>query len=186
MGYKKKTDRYNRQQWLTLALETFAKEGRARLRIEQLCRKMGVTRGSFYWHFNNRDDFVTKLVDYWTEWSTQQAIEAVDSINADAADRLLALMEYVTNKELGKYDMIMRSWALHEPQVAKVVQKVDERRLAFVRRLFVEMGFSGDDLEMRAQLFASFHSIERAFLAPPIKKGRKKYLKLRHAFFTRP
>lgn len=80
----------------------------------------------------------------------------------------------------------MRSWALHEPQVAKVVKKVDRARLQFIRQLFSEMSFTGDELEIRAHLFAGFHSMEKGFLAGVDKMGRKKILKLRHAFFTRP
>ena len=186
MKNKMHNKRFSREKWLESALELMAKEGRARLRVERLANELGVTRGSFYWHFKNRDDFVAQLVDYWSEWSTQQAINALSNINANASDRLLALMEYVTKHGLSKYDMIMRSWALHEPKVAKVVKKVDERRLEFVRSMFAEIGFAGDELEMRAQLFAGFHSVERGFWAYASKKGLKKYLKLRHAFFTRP
>jgi AcrR family transcriptional regulator len=183
---KEKIARLDRIKWLALAMDTFAKEGRARLRIEELCRKMGVTRGSFYWHFHNRDDFVKSLVKYWMDWSTQNAIEVVNGTKGSARARLQALAEYITEKDLGKYDMIMRSWALHEPQVAKMVQKVDEQRLAYIRSLFKEMGFVGDELEMRAQTFAGYHSLERGFLARAGKKGRKKYLKQRLALFTRP
>ena len=186
MTKKNQTKRLSREKWLELALATMAQEGRARLRLESLAQKLGVTTGSFYWHFRNRDDFVAQLVEYWSEWSTQQAIDALSTSNTDAKSRLLALMEHVTKHELSKYDMIMRSWALHEPRVAKAVQMVDDRRLDFVRSLFAEMGFTEDDLEMRAQLFAGFHSTEGAFLATANKKGLKKYLKHRHAFFTRP
>ena len=156
------------------------------MRIEELCQKMGVTRGSFYWHFQSRDDFVSALVKYWMDWSTQNAIVAVNGTKGNASERLRALAEYITEKDLGRYDMIMHSWALHEPQVAKMVQKVDEQRLAFIRSLFEEMGFSGDELEMRAQTFAGYHSLERGFLARASRKGRKKYLKQRLDFFTRP
>lgn len=183
---KNKRARLERNQWLALALDTFAEEGRARLRIEELCRKMGVTRGSFYWHFKNRDDFVYSIVKYWMDWSTQNAMEAANSSKGNAGERLLALAEYITQKDLGKYDMIMHSWALYEPQVAQMVQKVDDQRLAFVRSLFSEMGFIGDELEMRAQTFAGYHSLEKGFLARASRKGRKKYLIQRLAFFTRP
>ena len=188
-GMKEETNkrtRLDRNQWLTLALETLAKEGKARLRIEELCRKMGVTRGSFYWHFKNRDDFVSSLVQDWMERSTREAIKAVNRSEGNASERLLTLMEYVTQRDLARYDMIMRALALHEPLVAQMLQKVDEQRLAFVRGLFAEMGFSGDELEMRAQTFAGFHSLERGFFARASQQGRIKYVKLRHAFFTRP
>ena len=65
-------------------------------------------------------------------------------------------------------------------------QKVDEQRFNFVRSLFAEMGFKGLDLEMRTRTFVVFHSLELASFAGGTKEERKKLLKLRHSFFTRP
>ncbi|MBT8363470.1 MAG: TetR/AcrR family transcriptional regulator [Deltaproteobacteria bacterium] len=163
-----------------------AKEGRARLRLEIIAHKLGVTTGSFYWHFKNRDEFVISVAQYWADWSTTQAINAVMQKEGSASERLMILMEHVTENDLSRYDIVMRSWALHEPQVARVIKKVDKARLQFVRQLLSEVGFTGYELEIRAHLFAAFHSMEKGFLAGVDKMGRKKILKLRHAFFTRP
>ena len=185
MDKRNPTKRLSREKWLQLALDLMAKEGRARLRIERLAKELNVTRGSFYWHFKDRDDFVMSVAQHWAEWSTQQAIKAVGNTEESAEKRLLALMEFVTKYDLGRYDMVMRSWALHEDHVAKVVKKVDQERLQFIRQLFSEMGFTGDELEIRAHTFAGFHSLEKGFLADVDGMKMERILKLRHAFFTR-
>jgi AcrR family transcriptional regulator len=60
-----KARRYTRTEWLAKALELLAEEGGAKPHIETLCHELKVTRGSFYWHFRSRAEFVRALVDYW-------------------------------------------------------------------------------------------------------------------------
>ena len=52
-------------------MEVLAKEGQAKLRVDALASQLGVTKGSFYWHFKNRDDLFAHLLDYWTHELTQ-------------------------------------------------------------------------------------------------------------------
>jgi hypothetical protein len=59
-------------------------------------------------------------------------------------------------------------------------------RLGVVRSLFKEMGFSGKELEMRTSTFVVFHSLELGFLVQASKKERRRHLRARHAFFTKP
>ena len=185
MNDQNKKKRLSREAWLQTALEVLAKEGRARLRLEHIAQKLGVTTGSFYWHFKNREDFVMSLAEYWATWSTEQATKFVSAKGGDAADRLMNLMQVVLENDLGRYDIVMRSWALHEPQVNQVVKKVDHIRLLFVRRLFSQMGFKGDELEVRSQIFASYLSLEKGFLASVRRTGKKTLLKQMHTFFTK-
>ncbi len=174
----------NRNQWLEKALDILAEKPSTKFRIDKLCADMGVTKGSFFWHFKSREDFLRSIVKYWGQWSTEQAINAVKNVEDDASARLLALMEYVTDNDIGRYDKLIRTWAYTDPVVAGLIRKIDNERLAFIRSLFSQIGFDGDELEMRALVFAGYHSQERGFLADNNEAGRKKYLKLRHAFFV--
>lgn len=177
--------RLSRQEWLQRALDILATEGQAKLRVRELVDRMGVSTGSFYWHFKNRADFVTQLVDYWAEFSTQQIAVKMRSATGNATSRLLALMRAIEEGDLGKYDLPIRAWAAQEPAVAQTVRKVDRLRISIVRELFGEMGFSGRELEMRALTFAVYHSLEQGFQERPSKAKRKGLIELRHALFTR-
>ena len=183
---KNRPKRLSRGEWLKRSLEVLSKEGKAKLRIDTLTKELGVTKGSFYWHFKDRADFVRSLAEHWLETSTMQVIDTVNQVNNDASKRLFLLMEYLFRKDYGKYDIAMRAWATQEPGVARVVKKVDELRLIFVRSLFSELGFVGQELEMRARTFVVFHSLELGSYARGTKKERHKLLKLRHTFFTKP
>jgi AcrR family transcriptional regulator len=178
--------RLTREQWLSLALDVVARKGGAKLRIDRLVRDLEVTKGSFYWHFKNRDDFVRSLVDYWVSYSTSQVIEEVNRVGGDAKKRFYVVLEKVTREDLGRYDLAMRAWAALEPAVARVVTKVDAQRLSYVRGLFSEMSFRGQELELRARAFVCYMAGEHVFYARESKKEQIRKLKQKYKFFTRP
>jgi AcrR family transcriptional regulator len=167
-----------------MALEIVARQGGAKLRIRDLTRRLGVSTGSFYWHFRGRDDFVASLVDYWGKEFTARVIEDLAKVEGDARKRLLALMEHVVEHDFARYDVAIRAWAAQEPAVARRVRGVDQQRLRFIRALFEEMGFAGTELEVRSSTVAVFHSLELGFLAMGSKKERLRQLRARHAFFA--
>ena len=119
----RKSRRLSREQWLKRALEILSKEGNAKLRIDLLSRNLGVSKGSFYWHFKDRADFVKRLAEYWARSSTEQAIELVNQSQGNASSRLLELMEFLCQKDFAKYDVAMRAWAAQEPAVTQSSRK---------------------------------------------------------------
>jgi hypothetical protein len=125
------------------------------------------------------------MADYWVKTANKQVIEAVQKVKGDAKTRLLALMETISQKELQKYDLPMRALGIKYPQIAKIVKKVDNQRLDFVRRLFGEMGFKGEELEMRTRTFVCTYAGEHVFFIKEKMKNPQKRRKLKHAFFTR-
>lgn len=182
----KSSKRLTREQWLDKALNILAREGKAKLRIERLARDMKVTRGSFYWHFRDRRDFVKSVVEYWVEKYTSIVRSEVAGLQIDAKSRLLALMEKLVYNRHERYDIAIRAWAALDADVARIVRKADRMRMDFVRSLFTEMGFTGKELEMRVRTFVVFHSLELGIFVRLNRQERMKLVKLRHAFFTRP
>ena len=107
-------------------------------------------------------------------------------VEGDARQRLLRLMELLLEKDFARYDVAIRAWAAQEPDVARLVRRTDQQRMGFVGSLFAEMGFKGEELEMRTSTFVVFHSMDREFSTGGSVKARRKLLRARHAFFTRP
>jgi len=183
---KTEAHRLSREEWLSLALEEVAKVGGAKLRIDKLVESLGVTKGSFYWHFKDREDFVQSLVEFWAEHTTTKVIEIMSQARGDAQERLLKLMEVIFTQGLDKYELPMRAWAAEKPYVAGAVQEMEARRLAFARSLFAEMGFLGPDLEMRVRLFVCYACGEHVFFTRESPEDQQKTIKAAHAFFTSP
>ena len=177
--------RHSRDAWLALALDVLADEGRAKIEIEYLAKKLGVTKGSFYSHFSDRRDFVASVAFYWADILTATVLDNLSQTKESGEDKLLLLMQAIKDHELEKYDIVMRAWALDEPLVAEQVEKVDKARFEYIKSVFAEMGFTGDELEIRSMIFQVYHSLSNAMQGSIFEKNRFKHENLRHQFFTR-
>ena len=180
------TGRFNRDRWLAEALEVLGSEGSARITVRHLSERLGVTTGSFYWYFEDRGDFVQRMVEYWSEAFTETAVRYLRDASDGPQEKLLALMTILTKQNLARYDVAIRAWAAQDTGMAAAVSKVDRRRLEVVRSLFSAMGFGQAESEMRARTFMIFQSSELTFYVKQSDKTRLSEIKHRHAFFTQP
>lgn len=174
-----------KKKWLELALDILVIEGNTNLRIDHLVQCMGVTKGSFYWHFKDRAEFIRNLLEYWAEVSTEVVVEHMSEIQGSAEVRLFELMRFITKKDLTRYDIAIRAWALMEPQVAYIVKNTDEQRISFIQNLFQEMGFEGQEMEMRANTLVTVHAMEHGLLIKRTTEERLEMVKLHHEMLTR-
>ena len=176
--------RLSREEWLARALKVLGKKGAGDLTVESLARQLGVTKGSFYWHFMDRADFYRQLIEYWDEHFTHTVITEITGRGGTAEERLFELMQLVHSKRLDYLEMPVRAWAQQNPALAPLVRSVDRHRTLFVRSLFLEMGFDEDEAEMRTRIFLTYMIAQRFLL--PSSAGSKQLadLRKRAAFFT--
>ena len=179
------SSRLDREEWLARALEVLGKQGAGELTVESLARQLGVTKGSFYWHFKDRDDFFRQIIEYWDKHFTQTVIAKISTQDSPPEERLLELMRLVHTKRLDRFEMPVRAWAQQNPALAPLVRSVDKHRIDFVCSLFMEMGFAKDEAEMRTRVFLTYMITQRQLL--PTTAGNKQlaHLRRRVAFFTR-
>jgi AcrR family transcriptional regulator len=156
--------RLSREAWLGKGLEVLAEKGFEAVRVEGLARLLGVTKGSFYWHFKDRADLRHSLLDYWVESTTVSVMDEVGALPASPPERLERLARIITETGRARFDLSFRMWALADAAVARVVRRVDERRLEFVRTLFAGCGFKGREAELRARMFVYYALGEAAAL----------------------
>lgn len=159
---KGKSRRVSRQDWLETGLEALATEGPEALRIDRLAKTLGVARSGYYWHFESREEFVEALLQHWVHEFTEVVVTNREMLEAEPRERLQRSAEMVDRYDLARYDAPLLTWALREPRVARAIKRVTRLRLDYTRRAFGELGFEGDDLEMRARLFVTYHAWERA------------------------
>jgi AcrR family transcriptional regulator len=176
--------RHDKDEWLKKALEVVARDGGAKLRIDALVKEMGVTKGSFYWHFESRDDFVRALLEYWHEYSTLNVPRGLQELSGSASERLYALITIVVGQELTRYDLAIRSWAIQEPDIRPLVRRTDVFRLNFVRDLFAEMGFDTTEADMRARMLVTYMALDGAVFDKLPKKKRVDYIQRIHKMVT--
>jgi len=178
--------RRSREEWLQAALEVLSRRGGARIRVRDLCTELGVTTGSFYAHFDGRDDFIRSVARYWQRCFTTDIIEMIRDAPGDPESRLLALAEGIIEQDLGRYDVPVRAWAAQEPAVAAIVGRVDRDRLRALRDLLTESGLRGAELEMTARTFITYYGLELSILVRQSKRERLAEARRRIDMFLRP
>jgi len=177
-----KIKRISKDQWLTKALETLESSGVEAVKIERLAKALSISRSGFYWHFKNRQDLLEHLLGFWVREYTGVVTYNPDVIKLDPKKRLYTTMEMIRDKHLTKYDLAMTSWAKLDSHVHKVVMKVVKMRLDYLQAIFAELGFEGDELEMRTRLFVCYHSWEDTMFPDLSNQKHSKLLKLRYKY----
>lgn len=137
--------------WEQAALDLLAEQGLPALSIEALARRLGVTKGSFYWHFTTREALLQAALDSWERRDEINVIGQVESIS-DPRKRLQELFRR-TSQEMQShviYSALLR--ALDHPQVASVMTRVSQRRLDFLTATYRQAGLNRRQAVHRARL----------------------------------
>ena len=175
----------SKAQWLEKGLQALSVGGVSALTIEGLARSLGIARAGFYWHFKGRDDLLKQLLDHWIAETTAVVTADERLLALDPKARLARAAEIIVDRDLGRYEMAILQWALAEARVKRVVRKVNRLRLAFVRGAFGELGFTGDELEMRTMLFVCYHAWEASTFRELSRKRRRALIEHRIELLTR-
>lgn len=139
--------------WLTAAWNVMAREGVAGIRVEPLAAALGVTKGSFYWHFRDRAALLDALLDDWEERATRAVIVQVDASSCDARERLFTLMRLSTAApEAPDIEHAVRAWGAHDAAVRKRLARLDRQREQYVSALLVSAGVEPDEASLRARM----------------------------------
>jgi AcrR family transcriptional regulator len=142
-----------RSGWIDEGLRALAAGGPDAVRIESLARALGVSKGGFYWHFDDRRALLEELLDTWERVSIDEVIERVESGGGDARARLRRLFALASSSEgLLAIDLAVRDWSRRDPAVAERLRRADNRRMAYMRSLFAAFCPDEDDVEVRCML----------------------------------
>lgn len=181
---KDKPAKLGRQDWLMTGLKVLVESGIEAVRVEPLAKLMSVTKGSFYWHFKNREDLIEAMLQEWATRETDNVIEQVEAEGGDAEAKLLNLF-HVCAQDDARLEKAMRTWAANDAKVAKVIAEIDQRRLDYLRDLFLEIGFLTTDAKARARL--SYYSWVGEFTVgiSTSQTDRLEEAQLNHAILTR-
>ena len=164
----------SREEWLERALEAVSRSGGAKLRIERLVEEVGVTSGSFYWHFKNRENFVRSLIDYWHEAYTLTVSDHLNKVEGSYYEKLQMLMNMVFVGNLMRHDIAIRSWAIADPKLRPLVKRTDNHRLEYLNMLFRGIGFDQDGADLRSRVFLGEAAWEAALFEKMTKTQRAK------------
>ncbi len=146
--------RLTAQHWTAAALAALAEGGTAAVAVEPLAASLGATKGSFYWHFSNRDALLEAALLEWERTETDAVIRLIEA-EPEARHRLRMLLALAlgsrVDRPANRVELTLQCTASH-PLVAPVLARVTARRLTYLTSLFSELGFPAEQAEQRSLL----------------------------------
>jgi AcrR family transcriptional regulator len=143
--------RLSREDWIRAALQALADHGPSGVAVERLAAGLGTTKGSFYWHFKDREELITETLATWEREETDAQIEEMKEV-ADPVERLRMGAVMATEYEEAENPDVRLLPSAADPVVGKVLKRVQRKRLDFIAQMFREAGFTPAESRLRARL----------------------------------
>jgi AcrR family transcriptional regulator len=137
--------------WILAAFARLSSEGVESVRVEVLARDMGVSKGSFYWHFTDREDLLAKLLARWNE-SELNWLDRAQAENEIPAARWALFVERSADPKRGRLEVSIRNWARRDPSVAAHASAIEHKKSRFIAGVLQDTGFARDAAEYWAEI----------------------------------
>ncbi|WP_233532902.1 TetR/AcrR family transcriptional regulator [Antrihabitans sp. YC2-6] len=136
--------------WIAGALALLRREGVGAIRIPRLCEELGVTKGSFYWHFDDVDQLLEAITDYWcgTQNDAVRGLSELESLSV--AERLEVMGTRLTSESAWTVESTVRDWARTNERVAKAVRELDLRIFEVIQKSLLELDLTPEQARTRA------------------------------------
>ena len=152
--------RLSPEDWLNAAQRRLVNGGIDAVKIGPLAEDLKVTRGSFYWHFRDRNHLVQTLLARWQAQSHEMFNRLVGGDSASGMEEFVRLVHlWIDESEFDpSLESALRDWGRTSEEVAAVVKAVDEERIAYIKRIFLDFGYGEDEAFIRARI-TYFHQV---------------------------
>ena len=137
--------------WEQAALDALAESGLAAVAVEPLARRLGVTKGSFYWHFATREALLQAALERWERNDEAHVLAPIEAV-ADPRERVRELIRQVSHKRPSHAVLAALIKALDQPLIGPLIERVSQRRIEFVTEAFRQAGFDAATAANRARL----------------------------------
>lgn len=149
----------DRKEWIEAATDVLAAQGVDGLRVEVLAKSFGVTKGSFYWHFKDRQSLLDAVLEHWKAgriFDIEKTTAVAPGKERDQLHYAIEVYGASRNRKGMAIELAVRDWARHDAQAAAVVEAVDLYRLECTRKLFVAAGMSDAEAKSRSLLLYAY------------------------------
>lgn len=155
--------------WTRSAIALLADRGIDAVRVDVLARQLGVTRGSFYWHFKDRGELLQHVLTAWKTAATDEVIERFERSRADPRTLLRELVSLPFRgraaARVARVELAIRTWARSDDVARQALDEVDARRIAFHAQVFSALGFSISEARARATVLYGYEVAESLLFA---------------------
>jgi AcrR family transcriptional regulator len=150
--------------WIEAGLQALAAGGPDAVRIEPLAKSLGVTRGGFYGHFEDRSALLQAMLDAWERAAIDEVQQRVERRGGDPRTKIRRAGALTFSEKLLPIELAIRDWSRRDPGVAERLRRVDNRRMEYLRSLFAALCADEADIEGRSVLAFSL-AIGNQYLA---------------------
>ncbi|MGV9661959.1 TetR/AcrR family transcriptional regulator [Nocardia niigatensis] len=142
--------RLSYEDWIDGALALLAREGVTAIKIPRLCAELGVTKGSFYWHFDDVEQLMEAMADRWCAVQSDaiRALGTIDSIPVE--QRIEKMASLLIDQSTWIVEAAVREWARNDEKVAGAVQALERKVFEVVQHTMLELGFDDAQARLRA------------------------------------
>jgi len=145
-----------KQDWIVLGYKLFSEQGILGIVVEKMATKLKVNKSSFYWHFKTKKDFVNEIISFWVSVNTNEIISITEN-KKSGKEKFEKLIELSFKKEpYLDFIFFLKRYALKNKNVQSIVDKIDNQRIEYTKNIFIEMGFSSNEAEMKSNLFYKY------------------------------
>lgn len=164
--------------WIDAATDLLISKSVDAVRVETLAKELGITIGSFYYHFKDRNDLLSKMLKRWHERTTAQVVLSYgDLAPEDALHEILSLPFHgLTARRAAMVEFAIRAWARRDEMARQAVREVDEQRLAYYTKGFQKIGYGKAEASNRAFLVYSYQISQSLLWEVNDEKARKRQL----------
>lgn len=152
-------EQLRREDWVIAARDLLITGGIEHVRTVRLSEKLNVTRGAFYWLFKSREDLLSEVLKHWERNNTRPFEEILDA-GHNGVEELKTLFDlWLSEKKyIPAYDSAIRDWARVSKKAARVVKRVDNKRIELFKTIFLRLGHEEEEAFIRARV-AYFHQV---------------------------
>jgi len=152
------------EDWIQAATALLVDQGIDSVRVDVLAKRMGVTRGSFYWHFRDRDHLLSNVLQAWRNRATEQVTARFERSQADPRVLLheLFLLPFrgQSAEKAARIELAIRAWARRDAVARQAVDEADASRIAYIAQVFSALGFGIAQARQRAFLLYAYEVAE--------------------------
>lgn len=159
------------ERWIDAATEVLVHQGIDSVRVDVLAQQLQVTRGSFYWHFRDREDLLRRVLQAWREQTTVQLTLRLERAHVDPREQLRDVISLPIRgraaQRAARIELAIRAWARRDTMARQAVDEADGARLSYIAQVFSSLGFGLAEARWRA--FATYaYVVAESQIAAPI------------------
>ncbi len=156
--------------WIEAATEVLVDQGIDHVRVDVLATQLKVTRGSFYWHFRDREDLLRRVLQAWSERSTENLTKRLESAHPDPREQLRDVLSLPFRGRAAvrgaRIELAIRAWARRDEMARQVLDGADAARIAYHESVFLALGLAPAEARQRGFLLYSVEVAESLLHRP--------------------